>query len=153
MSMTAASMRCMTCAALLLSCTAVCCLLLTEGDLTALATAALESGQAMSAEEQMLMQASGAYGAGAMVGGYGTPGGSAGGILDNQGSSSVPEVTTPAASTGLEAGNQDTTSTTPAKPATTAAPASTTKSAASPAAKSTGLAVAGVMIALSAFLL
>lgn len=114
-----------------------------EGDLASLATAALESGQAMSTEEQMLMQASGAYGAGAMVGGYGN---SAGGILDTPA-----PVTTPAESTGLEAGNQDSASTA-AKPAAPAAPAAA-KSAASPAAKSTGLVFAGVMVALSAFLL
>jgi hypothetical protein len=103
-----------------------------------MAIQALEHGRALTAEESMVMQ-SGTYGAGAMVGGYGS--GSAGGILDDASSTPAPS------SSGLEAGSSNSpassTISTPAPAAATTA----TKSAASTAQQSAALLAAGVLAA------
>lgn len=130
---------------LLLSCrvSLLCLLLLSsvpaeggERELMELAIQALESGQAMSAEESMVMQ-SGTYGAANMVGAYG---GSAGGILDS-------DTTADPVTSALESGESN-------KPATTSTPApapAKAKSSALSAHSSAGLLAAGVVAAVFLF--
>lgn len=121
-----------------------------ERELMEMAIQALEAGQAQSVEEQMVMQ-SGTYGTGNMAGGYG---GQAGGILTG----TDPTSTTPTTSlpnSELESGESNKPSTA-AAPAPKPVPTTTTtnaKSAALPAHQSAGLVAAGVMVALSVFLL
>jgi len=122
-----------------------------ERELMEMAIQALEAGQAQSVMEQMVMQ-SGTYGAGTMVGGYG---GQAGGILtDSDSASSTPtEATTPTSELESGESNKPSTAATPAPKPVPTTTTTNAKSAALPAHQSAGLVAAGVMVALSVFLL
>lgn len=110
-----------------------------ENELMDMAIQALEHSRALTSEESMMM-ATGVYGAGGMAGSYG---GSAGGILDGDASTTIPS------NTGLEAGESNAPA---AKPSTPAPAPAATRSAALPAHQSAGLLAAG-LVAAAAFLL